>query len=265
MRLLVSPTSESTNQGPTMEIDAAGAVGTQRTPNRGATTSDRWIFTNMVESVDGAASVNGTSGALGGPDDLEMFRALRAAADVIVVGAGTVRAEQYRLPHPPELRFAHLRERPGDRPPVLCVVSRSMGLSDDLPFLVEATAGADHQPTIIATCDRSTASASETIRRACEVISFGQDSVDLIALMRHLEASGLRRILCEGGPTLLGELGALDLVDEWNFTISPNVVGGSAGRPVSTPGEHRNTLRLHQLVMSDDSTLFARYVRAAQS
>ena len=265
MRLLVSPTSESADHEFTAEIDAAATVGTQRTGNTGATTSGRWIFTNMVESVDGAASVNGKSGALGGPDDLEMFRAFRAAADVIVVGAGTVRAERYRLPRPPEPRFAHLRERPGGRPPRLCVVSRSMDLSDDLPFLVEAAAGADHQPTIIATCDRSKVSASETIREACEVLSFGQDSVDLIALMSHLEASGLHRILCEGGPTLLGELGALDLVDEWNFTISPSVVGGSAGRPVSTPGEHPNTLRLQQLVMSNDSTLFARYVRAAQS
>ena len=54
-----------------------------------------WLFTNMVASMDGAAAVDGLSGPLGDPDDLAMFRSLRASADAIIVGAGTVNAERY--------------------------------------------------------------------------------------------------------------------------------------------------------------------------
>ena len=50
----------------------------------------------MIESADGAAAVDGLSGGLGGSADHEIFGLLRALAGVILVGAGTVRAEAYR-------------------------------------------------------------------------------------------------------------------------------------------------------------------------
>ena len=57
--------------------------------------SGRWLRANMVTSLDGAAALNGRSGGLSGEGDRQVFALLRALADVIVVGAGTARAERY--------------------------------------------------------------------------------------------------------------------------------------------------------------------------
>src|SRR6266702_4430564 len=54
-----------------------------------------WFRVNFISSIDGAATVDGSSGALGGPADHAVFPLLRDLADVILVGAGTVRAENY--------------------------------------------------------------------------------------------------------------------------------------------------------------------------
>src|SRR3990172_11815904 len=60
-----------------------------------AATGRPWVMINMVASIDGATTVQGRSTGLGDEDDLAMFKALRAVPDVILVGAGTVRAEDY--------------------------------------------------------------------------------------------------------------------------------------------------------------------------
>ena len=54
-----------------------------------------WVRANFISTLDGSASVDGKSGGLGGPGDRALFRLMRELADVIVVGAGTVRAENY--------------------------------------------------------------------------------------------------------------------------------------------------------------------------
>ena len=54
-----------------------------------------WLRANFIASLDGAATVGGKTGALGGPGDRAVFGVLRELADVILVGAGTVRIEGY--------------------------------------------------------------------------------------------------------------------------------------------------------------------------
>src|SRR5262245_36804108 len=83
--------------GPLEEVDprSAYALGRPRPGDR------PWLLVNMVTSLDGAVAIDGRSGALGGPGDHLVFHALRSLADVILVGAATVRAERYgpvRLP-----------------------------------------------------------------------------------------------------------------------------------------------------------------------
>src|SRR5262245_52892255 len=58
-----------------------------------------WIRANFVTSIDGAATVDGRSGALGGPADHAVFEILRDLADVVLVGAGTARQENYGGAH----------------------------------------------------------------------------------------------------------------------------------------------------------------------
>ena len=88
-----------------------------------------WVLMNMIASVDGATAVDGVSEGLGGPADRRMLGTLRGLADVILVGAKTVRAEDYRLPRLPDDRVAVLRATSGRPPrPRLAVVSASLSL-----------------------------------------------------------------------------------------------------------------------------------------
>src|SRR3954452_15153851 len=83
MRALVPTPSD------TVDLEAAYAVGVNAPPDR------PFVRINMISSLDGAIAVNGRSGLLGGPGDRQVFHALRSLADVILVGAGTARAEGY--------------------------------------------------------------------------------------------------------------------------------------------------------------------------
>ena len=65
-----------------------------------------WLLVNMVSSLDGAVTVEGRSGGLARPADKAMFRALRAVGDVVLAGAGTVRAEGYRPATPSDATAA---------------------------------------------------------------------------------------------------------------------------------------------------------------
>ncbi len=97
-----------------------------------------WVLANMVGGLDGSAAVGGRVGALTGGADAVLFRRLRALADVVLVGAETVRAEGYgpvRLPD--DLRAERVA---AGRPPVppVAVVSRSLRLDWDGPLFTEA-------------------------------------------------------------------------------------------------------------------------------
>ena len=97
-----------------------------------------WVALNMVASVDGATALDGVSGGLGGPGDKAVFRALRGVADVILVAAGTVRAEGYGPPRtPPELQEAR-RARDQAPFPRIAIVSGSLGLDPTSRVFAEA-------------------------------------------------------------------------------------------------------------------------------
>ena len=104
-----------------------------------------WVLANMIATVDGATAIDGRSGGLGGPADKLVFAAVRAVADVILVGAGTVRAESYGSPRTPPGKAA---------PPRLAIVTRSLDIDPAGRVFVEAPA--DRRP-IIVTTERSDA------------------------------------------------------------------------------------------------------------
>ena len=110
-------------------------------PARGG--ADRpWVRANMIESADGAAAVDGLSGGLGGPADREVFGLLRALAGVILVGAGTVRAEAYR-PARVAPRWAALRTGRTATPPI-AVLSGRLDLDPAGPLLAAGTRRGPH-------------------------------------------------------------------------------------------------------------------------
>lgn len=237
-----------------------------------------WLAANMVTSIDGAATIAGRSGGLGSPTDRLIFHTLRDLADVIVVGAETVRAEGYHLVRAPHPDSAARREAAGQAERArLCIVTRSGRLGtppflDELPTTSAADAAhsASWQRPIIATTGAAAERAEQLRDPRLDVWPVDDRrapdarhelGVDLSALIDRLVAHGMRRILCEGGPTLLAQLAAIGRVDEWNFTVAPVVAGGLAIRPVRSIDDLGTALRLDRLI-EDDSFLFTRYLAA---
>jgi riboflavin biosynthesis pyrimidine reductase len=217
-----------------------------------------WVRANMIESADGAAAVDGLSGGLGGSSDREIFRLLRALADVILVGAGTARAEAYR-PARVAPRWAGLRAGRPDTPPI-AVLSARLNLDPEGPLLAEAPAGAR---TIVITSESAPADQRARIARRADVIIGGMHEVTAAAAVSALAGRGYREILAEGGPHLLSQLAAVGLIDELCVTISPVLAGGRAGRIIQGHGSpSASRLALAHVLADDDGYLLCRYTRA---
>jgi riboflavin biosynthesis pyrimidine reductase len=214
-----------------------------------------WVRANMVASVDGAVSIDGRSGGLGGPADKKLFGVLRSLADVVLVGSGTVKAEKYK-PARPDRMTQGLRAGRPPTPPI-AVVSGSLDLDPDAPLLTQAP---DDARTIVITAQTAPADRRKTLSEHATVIDAGTDRVSVAAAVTALAGLGYPRILVEGGPSLLGQLAGAGLLDELCLTVSPLLAGGTAGRILTGGPGAPLSLRLGH-VLTDDSFLFCRYVR----
>ncbi|MCX7619443.1 MAG: pyrimidine reductase family protein [Acidimicrobiales bacterium] len=214
-----------------------------------------WVLVNMIGSVDGATDIDGHSGGLGSAADRELFRALRAVADLIVVGAGTVRAEDYGPPSTTDSIRSQRLDRGQAPDPRLVIVSSRLDLSPQARVFSDP----DHRP-LIATHQGAPSSRRSILDAVADVIDVGRDAVDLGAMLAHLHADGARVVVCEGGPTLNASLFGADLVDELCLTVAPIVVGGSSPRVVDGAGVIQLPFRLDR-VFEEDSYLFLRYLR----
>ncbi len=238
--------------GPVDPVEAVAAEARPPLPDR------PWVLTNMVASADGATAVAGLSGQLGGPADQAVFAALRGVADAIVVGAATVRAERYRVPGLGGDQQQAGRAARGQAPrPRIVVVTASLGLDPELPLFTEP----DHRP-VIATTAQAPTEARRRLEPVAEVITVGEDRVDLATLLARLGADGHRTVLAEGGPALNGQLVDDDLIDEWNLTVSPLLVAGDAARAAHGPvaGGPPRAMALDRVWLADD-LLFCRWLR----
>jgi len=217
-----------------------------------------WVLANMVGGLDGSAAIGGRVGALTDTVDAELFRRLRALADVVLVGAETVRAERYgpvRLPD--DLRAE--RVAAGRAPvPSIVVVSRSLRLDWTSPLFVEAdperrTVVAVPAPVLASPAVRQAAAHAEVLAVEAE-----DGALSVSALLAALADRGHDVVLCEGGPALLGELVAAGRLDELCLTVAP-VVGGDPLPVVRTPpGMPLRSFAL-QGVATADGALFLRY------
>jgi riboflavin biosynthesis pyrimidine reductase len=190
-----------------------------------------WTRANMIASVDGAATLAGRSGGLSGPGDRQLFTVLRSLADVILVGAGTARAERYR---PVRAREAWPALRAGRPPtPPIAVLSRALDLDTDGPLLAGP---ADAARTIVLTTQAAPAERRAAAARHADVIVAGKDVIAPAAAIDALAERGYRRILLEGGPALLGQIADAGLLDELCLTVTPLLAGGLGGRIIAAPG-----------------------------
>jgi riboflavin biosynthesis pyrimidine reductase len=193
-----------------------------------ASPNGQWVRAVFVSSVDGAATVSGHAGGLGNDGDRQLFALNRALADVILVGAGTARAEGYG-PAEDDQQWRHLRTGRSATAP-LAVVSRSLDLDFDSALFSSAPEDAR---TIVITCADAPAEARRQVEQVAEVVVAGSDSVDLTAAIEALASKGLNRIVCEGGPRLFTDLLAAGAVDELCLTHSPQLIAGAGPRIVA--------------------------------
>jgi riboflavin biosynthesis pyrimidine reductase len=209
---------------------------------------------NMIASVDGATSVNGVSGALGGVADHDVLVAMRAAADAVLVAAGTVRAEGYGpVKLPGETQDA--RRRRGQLPvPAIAVVSRGCNLDWQSPFFTEAS----ERPMIITVAEAPADQRARATELADLVIA-GERDVDLHRALAGLDQRGARAVLAEGGPSLNAQLAGAGVLDELCLTVSPSIIGGDAKRIITGPMLDPTRALGLRSVCEDDGYLFLRY------
>jgi riboflavin biosynthesis pyrimidine reductase len=156
------------------------------------------VVLNMVASLDGRIAVEGRAGPLANRADHELFHALRDAADAVLVGAGTVRAEGY-----------------GVMDQLAVVVSNSLDLSPELGLLRHAS----NRVVVV------TASAGELPPCAAQVSYLRTGDLGE-ALVRLRREHRVEAVVCEGGAHLNAALLPGGLVDELHLVVSPTLVGG---------------------------------------
>ena len=221
---------------------------------------ERWLRANFVSSADGAAYIDGRSAGLSSPDDKRIFGLLRVLADVVLVGAGTARVEEYK----PALRRPSLASLREGRPetPSIALVTKTLGLNLASPLFTETPPDAR---TIVITCEDSDPDLRAETAKVADVIVAGDETVGLQQALRTLEDRGLGRILCEGGPQLFGDLSAAGLVDELCLSLSPTLAGPGAGRIVAGQHADARPMTLEHVLAGDDGFLFFRYLAQEQS
>jgi riboflavin biosynthesis pyrimidine reductase len=233
---------------PAAELDDHALAGLYAYPG------PHWLRANMVTSADGAGFLEGRTAALSTPADMRLFGLLRVLADVVLVGAGTARVEEYK----PARRRPALEDLRAGRPPTvpIALVSRKLDLDFTTPLFTGAPPDAR---TIVITCAESPDDQRAAAARVADVIVAGDMAVDLKEAVTALRDRGLGRVLCEGGPHLLAQLAAEGLLDELCLTVTPVLAGPGPTRVVAgAPFPARPMTLAH--VLTDDGELFCRYL-----
>ena len=172
----------------------------------------------MIISQDGHfVGPSDSSRDLTGESDLKLLLLLRALSDVVLVGANTARNENYRQPKARD-EFAFLNRKP----PRLAVVSSSLEFDLDTPLF-----NGGQEPTIV--FNVGTTAPSAELLKIAHVNQLTADDASSFAtnLIANLFELGLRKVTCEGGPSLLTQLLKAETIDEYDLTISPLTVGGT--------------------------------------
>lgn len=218
-------------------------------PNEGGPSDRPLVVGNMISALDGRASLDGRAEKLGGETDLELLLGLRTRFDALLVGAETVRAERYG----PVVRDPDVRDRrkaEGMEPsPLTVILTRSGDLPWDAGLFTEGEG-----PVLVITdsIDRPPDTAAPV-----EVVGLGSDSIEEV--IQLLDGRGIRSILTEGGPHVIGQLVSAGMLDELFLTFTPMISGEvDAPRVVEGMTSGPAGFELTELLTADGD-LFTRY------
>lgn len=232
------------------DVDRDGLVELYAHPGNGT-----WTRLNFVASADGSIQgTDGRSGSLSTPADREVFALLRSLSDVILVGAGTARAERYRPLRPHEVDVGLRRQLRLTPVPPLAVVSARLDLPDRL-----FDAGDDSPRTIVVTTADAPAERRDRIAARAEVVVAGDKTLDVAVGVRALADRGLTRVLAEGGPSLAAALATSGHLDELCLTLRAQLVAGDGARVLHGDAMVPGLVLALGHVLMDGSDLFLRW------
>lgn len=192
-----------------------------------------FVFVNMAMTVDGKiTSATREYPRFTSPYDRRMMSTLRAQADAVIIGAGTLRADDPPL-HIREPEALATRAREGKAPELVhVVVSRTLDISLSSGFFKNPAAR-----RIIASVETAPAERVASLHGKAEVWACGRERVDLRVLLERLTDIGVRRLLLEGGAELNWQFCEADLIDELHVTIGAALLGGvEAPTPIGGMG-----------------------------
>ncbi|MEV6064884.1 pyrimidine reductase family protein [Nocardia asteroides] len=217
--------------------------------------SGPWVRANFVASVDGGIAVGGTSSALTTPLDQRVLKLLRLLSDVVLVGASTIRAEDYIGIRFSDDGLARRRAWGMEPVPPIAVVSGRADIDPASRLLTNTIV----PPIILTTTSAPAAAKARLVDAGAIVLEVGDTSIESNAIIDALAGRGLHRLICEGGPTLAGQLAADHVLDELCLTTVPTILGGPAGRVMhgrlaSLP------VRCQQIIVDRDGAQFARWI-----
>ena len=195
------------------------------------------VVMNMVMSADGKSVIEGTERGIGSATDQRLMRELRVHADVVLNGAGTLRASGTSSRLGDAALEAMRVERGRPAAPIAAVMSRSGNLPLGRPFFT-----ARDFPAIVYLSEEMSKARRDEIAaagRPVVALTTGDEFPGMLRHMRHeLDASVL---LVEGGPKINAALYAIDAIDEFFLTLGPVVVGGE-DTLTAVEGKHAFTL-----------------------
>jgi riboflavin-specific deaminase-like protein len=226
----------------------------EKPPQERAPADRPFVFVNMISTVDGRAARDGRSATIGGEADLELLLELRAVADAVLIGTGTLRAEGYDRLVKREERRARRRAAGLAEDPLAVVLTRRF----DVPW----GAGlfqAPEQPVLVYT--GADAGEPPAVPAPVEVVRL--EVPRLTEMLADLRERGVRALLSEGGPTMHGALQAAGVVDELFLTVAPLITGDEDEPGIVAGGRLPETAELELVsVERAGSELFLRYGRA---
>jgi riboflavin biosynthesis pyrimidine reductase len=212
-----------------------------------------WTRAMMLTTLDGAiAGADGLSGSISSATDRLIFSEVRRLADAVLVGAGTIRAERYN-PMKAKPEYQEARAAAGLQPAsVVVIVSRSLELPWQDPLFHESS----QQPIVLTTTHDSS---SHELKRAQAHADVHQiPDLEARTIIGAMHARGLSRIVCEGGPSLLTQMAAADLVDEYDITLAPILAGNGHGIVNGPLGDIKRLQLAHAI--TDEGFVFTKYV-----
>ncbi len=228
------------------------------------------VYANFVQTIDGTVAITSleqSNRLISGESEADQFvmGLLRACADVVVIGSGTLRASPNALWQPDRVypaaadAFAELRRRLGlPASPEVAIVTASGEIEPGHPVLEEGA--------LVLTSNSGAAALGDRVPSAATAVSLGGElTVDPVHVVDALRERGHRLILSEAGPTLFGSFVTAGVVDEVFLTVSPFLAGGERSAARLSLGDGVSLLPTQRLgatltsARRDESYLFLRY------